>query len=148
MDNNAMVGYDCTFELNEFNEPKITSEIESVKNVILNILFAKPGQYPSLPQVGININKYLYEYYDDIDVVELQQKIIYQCKALGVYIDNGSISIRKAMYKGQPSLLIKVSGTEIYPSNYKCDKVNGDTNYLIGITYDEMKNMIYNVNTV
>ena len=56
------IGYDCTFELNEFNEPKLSSEIETIKNTLLFILFSKPGQYPSLPQIGIDINSYLYIY--------------------------------------------------------------------------------------
>lgn len=142
------IGYDCTFELNEFNEPKISSELETIKNVLLFILFGKPGQYPSLPQIGIDINSYLYEYYDEIDTAELQQKIISQCKALGVYINNGSINIRKAIYKNQPSLLITISGVETFPPEYKCDRGVKNKNYLIGITYDEMKKMIYNINTV
>ena len=48
----ASIGYDGTFELNEFNEPKLASEIEVVKNIILTVLFFKPGQYPSLPTIG------------------------------------------------------------------------------------------------
>ena len=32
--NSARIGYDATFELNEFNQPRIRSEIEVVKNTI------------------------------------------------------------------------------------------------------------------
>ena len=142
------IGYDCTFELNEFNEPKLSSEIETIKNTLLFILFSKPGQYPSLPQIGIDINSYLYEFYDEIDTAELQQKLISQCSALGVYMSNGSINIRKAIYKNQPSLLITVSGIESFPNEYKCDRGAKNKNYLIGITYDEMKKMVYNINTI
>lgn len=139
------VGYDCAFELNEFNEPKIYSELETIKNVLMTILFAKPGQYPSLPQIGIDIESYLYKFYDDIDISELQQKLITQCEALGVYISNGAINIRKTIYRDQPSLIITISGTETFPSSYKCDKLVTDKNILIGITYNEMKQMIYNI---
>ena len=35
MYNNLTVGYDTTFELNEFNEPRLRSEIEVIKDVFL-----------------------------------------------------------------------------------------------------------------
>ena len=65
------IGYDTTFELNEFNEPKLRSEMETLKNVLLFVLFTKPGQYPSLPTVGLNIGSSLYEFYDEIERYEV-----------------------------------------------------------------------------
>ena len=70
------IGYDTTFELNEFNEPKLRSEMETLKNVLLFVLFTKPGQYPSLPTVGLNIGSSLYEFYDEIDVDDIKTQII------------------------------------------------------------------------
>ena len=34
-------------------------------NSILTLLFMKPGQYPSIPELGIDIESYLHEYSDD-----------------------------------------------------------------------------------
>lgn len=141
---NTVIGYDTTFELNEFREPKIKSEIEVVKDIILFILFSKEGQYPSLPKIGLNIRSYLYSFYDDLNVMELKSELIHQCEALGCYFDMNMINIRKKRYNNQPSLLINVYGTEKYPNGYMKDHIRNN-GYLIGITYDELKRMIYDV---
>lgn len=141
------IGYDTTFELNEFNEPRIRSEIETLKDVVLFILFSKPGQYPSLPMLGLDIQSTLYSTYDELSDSDLQSKIVEQCALLGVYFQNGAVMVKKVRYKNQPSLIIQVLGTEAFPSNYKHDQIASSNKYLIGITYDELNKMIYNVNS-
>ncbi len=141
------IGYDTTSELNEFGQPRIRSEIELIKDVILFVLFAKPGQYPSLPQIGLDIGTMLYSFYDEVDEVKLKTQIIEQCSVLGVFFDKNIINIKKLMWRGSPSLLIHIEGKEQYPPGYMKDRVQNSTKYLIGITYDEFKNMIYNVNS-
>lgn len=139
------LGYDAEFTLNEFNQPKLTSEIELKKNVLIFVLFSRKGQYPSLPLIGMNIEEELYSHYDEIDVGNLQNEIINQCSALGVSFQTGEIQIKKQMYRNQPSLLIGVYGRESYPEGYMRDSINQGDSYLIGITYDDMKQMIYDV---
>lgn len=140
------IGFDLTFELNEFQKPRIRSEIETVKNTLMYILFSKPGQYPSLPTIGLNIHDMLYSYYDEIDVDELKTRIVEQCEMLGCYFDSGIIGIKKFIYQDKPSLLIHIEGKESYPSNYMKDNRTTSNRYLIGITFDDMNNMIYNMN--
>jgi hypothetical protein len=141
------IGYETTFELNEFNQPRIRSELENVKDAVLFILFSKPGQYPSLPNIGLDLQGLLYSFYDEIDTNDLKQKIISQCEALGTYFDKGVIEIKKTKYKNQPSLMIHIEGTESFPSGYMKDYITESKNqYLIGITYDELNRMIYNIN--
>lgn len=142
----SSVGYDTTFELNEFSEPRIRSEVETLKDVLLFVLFSKPGQYPSLPTIGMDIGTNLYEFYDEINVDEIKTKLIQHCSMLGAYINDGQILIKKLMYKGQPSLIIHIEGTESFPSTYKHDNIGTSNRYMIGITYDELNKMIYNVN--
>jgi hypothetical protein len=101
------IGYDTTFELNEFGQPKLRSEIEVVKNTILYVLFSKPGQYPSIPQIGLDIESILYSFFDELDEDTLVTKICEQCEALGVYFNSGSVAVKKQMYRNKPSLLIK-----------------------------------------
>ena len=141
------IGYDTTFELNEFNEPRIRSEIEVVKDIILFILFAKPGQYPSLPHIGLDIQSKLYSFYDELDESDLKFKINDQCKAMGMYLNEGVVQIKKTKYKGHPSLMISIEGSEQYPSGYMRDHINNTNRYLIGITFDELNRMIYNINS-
>lgn len=141
------VGYETTFELNEFNQPRIRSELETVKDIVLFILFSKPGQYPSLPNIGLDIQGMLYGYYDELDVDDLKRKIISQCEALDTYFEKGCIQIKKTKYKNKPSLMIQIAGTESFPPGYMKDYITESKNqYLIGITYDELNNMIYNIN--
>lgn len=141
------IGFDGTFEMNEFGNPRIRSEIEVVKDTLLFILFSRPGQYPSLPMIGLDLRTMLSEFYEDIDIEELKMRVMDQCSALGVYFSSGSIGFKKIMYKDQPSLLIHIEGKESYPQGYLCDGYNTNNRYLIGITFDEMNNMIYNMNT-
>ena len=44
----SSIGADLTFELDQYNEPRLKSEGEMIKDIILYVLFSKPGQYPSL----------------------------------------------------------------------------------------------------
>lgn len=145
MDTN-IIGYDAEFELNEFGEPKLCSEIELIKNVILFILFTSPGQYPSLPTIGMDINQLLYSFYDEIDPDKLKQQIIEQCNALGIFFQNNIIAVKKMIYRKQPSLLIHIEGKASYPRTYHRDKVDNVEKYMIGITFDEMNQMLYNIN--
>lgn len=140
---NASIGWDTTFELNEFGEPRIRSDMETLKNVLLFILFAKPGQYPSLPQIGMDIETTLFNYYDEIDEVEIGNQLLEQCNMLGAYITNGTITIKKTKYKNHPSLLIGIDAKETYPSTYKRDNSTTASKYLIGVTFDDLNNLIY-----
>ena len=138
-------GYDVTFELNEFDEPRLRSEMEVIKDSLLFILFSKPGQYPSLPQIGLDLQSELYFNYDHFDVNEFKNRLIEQCNELGTYINSGTIAIRKIKYKDQPSLLIYMEGTEKFPAGYKTLS-GSEKKYYIGITFDELQNMITNIN--
>ena len=135
------MGYDLTFDVNDFNEPKLMSEIETVKNVLLFVLFAKPGQYPSLPKIGMDIEQYLYSFYDELDENDLKSQIVSQCQLLDQYIADNTIEIKKEMYKGQPSLIINVNGTIAYPRNYKWNRTEQYPGFQIGITIDEDKQL-------
>ena len=139
------IGYDLSFEMNEFQEQRICSDLETLKNVLLFIIFTKPGQYPSIPQIGLNIKDELYTNYDEFDVNNFRTQLIEQCALLDAYITDGTIAIKKVMYRNTPSLIIRLEGTANLPSAYKVPKAS-KTQYYIGLTYDDMKNMIYNVN--
>lgn len=142
------VGYDAAFELNEFNQPKLISEIELVTDVVLFVLFAKKGQYPSLPWIGMDIGSKLYSFYDELDVEQLKSELISQCSALGVYVQDGTVQFKKTKYRGQPSLLINVSGKENYPDGYMRDTIGVGDTYRIGITFDQLNQLIYDVKAV
>lgn len=140
------IGYDASFELNEYNQPKLKSEVELIRDTLLFILFAAPGSYPSLPNIGMDMSANLYTLYEDLDVEDLQSQIVAQCAALGVYFSSDMIRIKKGKYNGEPSLIISVNGDATYPNGYLSDSHN--SNFLVGITYDKAKQMMYSIATV
>lgn len=148
MGSNTILGYDLTFELNEFHQPRIRSEIELIKNIILFILFSKPGQYPSLPTIGLNIEDKLYSHYDEIDEDELKNDLIEQCNVLSDAFNSSMIGIKKYIYQNHPSLIIHIQGIETFPSNYMKDQRTNVNKYLIGITFDELNKIICDIKGV
>ena len=42
-----------------FQKSKIYNETDSLVNYILNILLMKPGNMPSMPELGVNIGQYI-----------------------------------------------------------------------------------------
>ena len=65
---------------------------------------------------------------------------------MGVFLNDGTVQIKKTKYRGNPSLMISIEGTESYPDGYMKDHINVADRYLIGITFDELNRMIYNIN--
>ena len=123
----------------------VRSELETVKNILLFILFTKPGQYPSLPTLGYDIGSKLYSFYDDIREDDIIEDVCSQCEALRPYFNNGQIALKKDKYNDQPSMLISISGSESFPAGYRNASRNNNSRYMIGITYDDLHKMIYDV---
>ncbi len=137
------LGFDTTFELDEFARPRLRGEGELLKNTILFILFTKPGQYPSIPFVGLDIKNLLYSFYDDINSNDLAAEIRKQCVALGRYFDNGTINIRKIRYRNKPSLMIHIEAPMVI--TVMEDEIPETDKFQIGITFNELNDLIYNV---
>ena len=60
-----LLGYDTLLGVDALYKPKVIPSFEMVVNTIITLLLMKPGQYPSIPELGINIESYLFEYADD-----------------------------------------------------------------------------------
>lgn len=115
---------DPQFGVDAYNRAKILSESQTIVYNILTILFGKPGFYPSIPHLGMNIQQYLYAFEDDFDVNILKTQLATQCRDFIDYIEDGSFDIIKSTYDGQP-LLIFVIPTVITKT---------ETNLLLGVT--------------
>lgn len=139
------IGIDCTFELDQFGKPKLCSEAESVKNALMFILFSKPGNYPSIPKLGLDIRQLLYSYYDEIDEQDLETRLTDQCAALSEYFQTGSLAVRKLIYRKMPSLIIYIrvdsSETQVSTSPIK-RKTNG---FYIGLSVNELNELLVNI---
>lgn len=61
------------FGVDSFGKPKILSEKESLLQIVFNVFVAKPGNYPSMPEIGIDIgSRILYLTEDRMEIEQLQ----------------------------------------------------------------------------
>jgi hypothetical protein len=115
---------DPQFGANVYNRAKVLSESQTIVNNILTILFGKPGFFPSIPTIGMNIQQYFYTFEDDFDVDFLKSQLAKQCKDFIDQIYDGSFDIVKSNYNNQPLLIF------VIPAKL----VNVETNLLLGVT--------------
>lgn len=76
--------------------------------LILNLLFLRPGTYPSIPTMGIGIQDYEYEAIDDVKD-NIQMNIQDQIKAFLPDIPLDSVELETVDYNGQAILLITIN---------------------------------------
>lgn len=127
--------YDVALDYDSMYKPKILSSFESGINIVLTLLFMKPGQYPSIPELGLDIESYLFKYSDDKRIInELKTKLEDQCNIVGLVGFDIEISIQ-TMADGNDALIIFISGTETLSYGSEGSKV------VIGITYDKLQRL-------
>lgn len=141
----STVGNDATFELDQFGKPRLCSEAETIKNAVMFILFSKPGCYPSIPKLGMNIRELLYSYYDEIDEQELEARLTEQCSALSGYFDVGSLAIRKLVYRNMPSLLIYIKLDSVDDPRVISPGGKTSNGFYIGLSVDELNELLVNI---
>ena len=130
-----MAVVDPAFGVNDFKTAKMPSESETIVNNILTLLFMKTGSYPSIPHLGIHIQDYLYQFFDDIDCEAITSLIAAQCQEFVPAVNSGSLVVKKTVTdSGKPVLLIKLPAM-----------IEDDTTGMgIAITTDESGNVKYN----
>ncbi len=123
------------FAIDNFGKQKYLTSIESIGNIILNLFFMRPGTMPSMPELGININSYIYNLTDEVDVDEIKNKLQSQCSELLPYLILGEIRVFIQEIKGQDVLMV-VLQLEIDKSDpdtliygFAKDKRTGETLY-------------------
>lgn len=131
-----ILGYDILMDVDEFHKPRVISTFQMCINSVLTLLLMKPGQYPSIPELGINIEQYLFEYADDKTLPDkITNEINEQCNRLqlaGVTVDCYISKINPS----QPELIVEIKGTEYV--TYKNEKPVA----IYGISYDKL-NRVY-----
>ena len=130
------LGYDALLDVDAYNKPRIASSFELCINSILTLLFMKPGQFPSIPDLGIDITQYLHEYSDDPKITKvIENQINEQCNRLQ-YTGIECECFMDKTIEGFDALVIKITGTERMARGTK-----GNVVYL-GISYDKL-NQLY-----
>lgn len=99
------VGQDPTYGINNYNLPKILSETESYARNVLTLLFGKPGFYPSIPTLGMDIGQYLYKFIDEINVSEIKNKLISQCEDFVPEVETGALDVELKVLQDRPVLI-------------------------------------------
>lgn len=122
------------FGVNNFNKPKMFSESETLVNNLLMLLFMRPGSYPSLPNLGIDIEQYLYMFFDEINTEKIKYDIAAQCVQFLDAVEAGSLDVQKILYKKKPLLLI------VLPVRIE-ENVTG---LKLALTLNDANNVFYN----
>ena len=95
------------FKINGFGKQKVFTEAEASSRQILTLLFMRPGDYPSLPNMGINISKELrYKNMDYITGGALKEKIERQIREYAAQVELEDLTIEPLKYKGQYYVLL------------------------------------------
>ena len=129
-----MASVDPVYGVNNFNETKVLTEAETLVNNILMILFGKPGFYPSIPWLGMDIQQYLYKFEDEIDDLKIKSKLASQCREFLPNIEDGSMDVYSTTYQGRSMLIFQLP-------------VIVDDNSVIlslGVTINTKGEMVYN----
>lgn len=90
------------FKLNGFGRQKVFTEAEAYARQLVTLLFMRPGDFPSIPKLGINITKEVrYKNMDYVTGGALKEKIMEQIRTYADQIDVVDLSIDSVKYKGQ-----------------------------------------------
>ena len=129
------LGYDVLLDTDEMNKPRVISTFELCVKAILVLLKMKPGQFPSIPELGIDVEQYLHDYTDKKSVpLTIKQKLNDQLNRLdlsGVQVEvftDVTADMRDA-------LVIRITGNE------RLEYHNEYPDAVIGITYDQLGKM-------
>lgn len=111
---------DVGYGLDDFQRMKVYSESESIARYILTVLLTRPGNYPGLPHIGLNVKQLLYDDLNEFNATSLKEQIYDQCSALLPHIVGDDVYAGLIEYNGTTFLLIRVS-VEV---NSKMQKIN------------------------
>ena len=111
----AEIKHELTFGIDNFGKQNMLSKSESVAQVLINLLFMRPGQMPSLPHLGINIKQYLYKFEEDIDVTEdtiyriaSVSKIVVALAAMKL-VEEGKMNMREDRHNEVQELVLSIA---------------------------------------
>lgn len=130
------LGYDVLLDTDSMYKPKVISSFELTINSIITLLLMKPGQYPSIPELGIDIESYLYEYIDDENVPKtIQAKLRDQMNRLDLSGCEVKVDIDR-MNDGTYALILRIIGNEYISKGAPSNRV------IVGISYSKL-NEVY-----
>lgn len=124
---------DPTYQANSFNKPKVLTEKESFVRSVLMILFGKPGFFPSIPTLGMDISQYMYLREDQIYPDLIKAKLAGQCRDFLPDINSGNLDVFVTMENNNVFLI------------FMLPMINDQDNsrLVLGITTDNNGKIVY-----
>ena len=78
---------DIGFDKDNFQKSRIFNETDSLINYILNILLMRPGNMPSMPEIGVNIGQYIQpSMQKKLDTEFIKGLIVSNCESILPYL--------------------------------------------------------------
>ena len=93
---------------NVFNKPVEYKGYKAWCQLILNLIFLRPGTYPSIPTMGVGIQDYDYEYLDDVKD-SVKANIESQIKTYLPDVPLNSVEVKGIDYNGRKIMMIVLS---------------------------------------
>lgn len=91
----------------DFQKSTIYNKYQSLVNYILNILLMKPGNLPTMPNIGVDITKYIKNNMSEIlDPEQIRGLIATNCKELLPFIDDSRIFVANVDNVNEKNYLI------------------------------------------
>lgn len=130
------LNYDVLLDVDSTYKPKVISTFDLCVNTIITLLMMKPGQYPSIPELGIDIEQYLHEYADDPSIpATIVSKLHDQCNRLQTVIGLDIECFIERLSNGLNALVVQVTGNDRISYGNESHKV------LIGISYNKLNDL-------
>lgn len=98
---------ELSLEIDSFDRPKELTKAAAWSQLILNVIFMKKGTYPSIPDLGIDIRQYDYEFMD-VACDKLQADIAYQHQTYLPELPLVGVMVTSQQHKGQPIMLVQL----------------------------------------
>lgn len=129
------LGYDVLLDVDSMYKPKVITTFQMCVNAISTLLFMKPGQYPSIPDLGIDIESYLHEYADDPNTpAKIKTSLQEQCNRINIVGIDVDCSIDQ-FPDGTNALVVKITATEKLAYGSQGNTV------IIGISHDKLNRL-------
>lgn len=98
---------ELSLEIDSFDRPKELTKAQAWSQLILNVIFLKKGTYPSLPELGIDIRQYDYEFMDTA-CARLQEEIAEQHATFLPEVPLVGVMVSSTDFRGQPIMLVQM----------------------------------------
>ncbi len=94
--------------INSFDNPTELTGIKAWSQLILQLIFMEPGTYPSLPEMGVGIENYQYDFLPDI-LSQLASSIIQQQRTYLSDVPLTGVTVEPREVNGEIIMLIQLT---------------------------------------